>query len=387
MISKIPIIGSALNYQDLLSAFRQANNKSILDEFRIKLFSFIPSRHIYLTNSGISSFYIILKALKEKSAKKEVILPAYTAGSLVVAVVKAGLKPVLCDISLEDFNLDRDVLLKVISQDTLAVVYVHMFGIGIGDIEQLRKRIPPDIFLIEDCAQSMGTRIKDKPTGSFGDISFFSFNRGKNLPLCSGGCIATNNEEIAVAIEKNIKGLKVAPDFSLPFKILAFSLTAHPYIYGLGYFFISHFKETRPPKDFTVKKFTAFQASLGLTLLKKAEKLFSRRYQNGILLLNALKAIPGIILPKISENTYPVFNRFPVLFKDLKKKENVEKRLWKDGIETSRMYLAPLHQMFDLGYKKQDFPNANYFAKHLLTFPVHPLVQKEDLLKIIKVIT
>jgi dTDP-4-amino-4,6-dideoxygalactose transaminase len=120
--------------------------------------------------------------------------------------------------------------------------------------------------------------------------------------------------------------------------------------------------------------------------MKKREALFSQRYKNGMFLINALKDLKEIILPKILNDSRPVFNRLPVIFKDLRRRQEVKKRLWRQGIETSDMYSQPLHRMFNLGYGKEEFPNANYFTEHLLVLPVHPGVKQEDLMKMIKVI-
>ena len=133
------------------------------------------------------------------------ILPAYTAGSLIVAVKKAGLIPVLCDISLDDFNADRSSVRAAIADNTLAVVMVHMFGIPVGYIEDLKAAMPNHVFLIEDCCQAMGSRIKDKPVGFFGDIGFFSFNRGKNLSANNGGCIITRNSSLEEPLRNAMK--------------------------------------------------------------------------------------------------------------------------------------------------------------------------------------
>ncbi|RLI00750.1 transcriptional regulator, partial [Candidatus Bathyarchaeota archaeon] len=62
------------------------------------------------------------------------------------------------------------------------------------------------------------------------------------------------------------------------------------------------------------------------------------------------------------------------------------KELWKVGIETSSMYIKPLHHIFDLGYRKEEFPNACYFAQHLLTLPTHPIMTERQLDKIIEII-
>jgi len=82
----------------------------------------------------------------------------------------------------------------------------------------------------------------------------------------------------------------------------------------------------------------------------------------------------------------PAFNRLPVVFRDLSKRERVEQKLWQEGIGTSRMYFKPLHHIFDLGYKREDFPQACFIAEHLLTLPTHPLLTDRDLDIIIKVI-
>lgn len=385
----VSIVGSPITPSDIRRALKYAGSGSFREEFCAVLAKFAEAQYVYAVNSGISSFYIILEALRGLSPKKEVILPAYTAGSLVVAVRKAGLVPVLCDISLEDFNLDVDSLQGVISEKTLAIVGVHSFGISIKDIKGARRKIPDNIFFIEDCAQSMGSKVKEKETGVFGDVSFFSFNRGKNLPLCGGGCIATNNGKIAAGIEEKIKNLGEQGLFSNISSLLAvtsFSLAVKPFVYGAGFGLISRFKDNAPPQDFKIAEMNGFQAKLGLLLMRKKEELFLRRYENGMRLIRGLLGVNGIILPKIQEYTRPAFNRLPIVFKYPGKRTAAQKRLWECGIEASPMYSKPLHSMFSLGYKKEDFPNANYLAERLLTLPAHPAVEQEALSKIVETI-
>lgn len=389
MINRLPIIGSPVTGSDIWRALGFMKTARVKEKFRAAFSEFAQARYVYETNSGISSFYIILEAIKRLSAGKEVILPAYTAGSLAVAVQKAGLTPVLCDISPEDFNLDINFLPGAISKNTLAVAGVHSFGISIKDIKDARKKIPGNIFFIEDCAQSMGTKVEEKQTGSFGDVSFFSFNRGKNLPLCGGGCITANNEKIAAAIEEKMKGLGndgLLSDILSLSAISCFSLAANPFVYGAGFCFISRFKDNAPPKDFKVGKMNGLQAGLGLGLMRRKEELFSARYKNGMYLINGLKDIEWIILPRIQEHTYPVFNRLPVVFRDLNQRLIAQEKLWECGVEASPMYLRPLHHMFNLGYKKEEFPRAGYFAKRLLTLPTHPAIGRDMLSKMVDVI-
>ncbi len=190
MIKKFPIICPAVGPCDIWRSIFLKQNSSEKD-FAALLAGSTGNKYIYLVNSGLTAFYLALLALKNHSERQEVVLPAYTAGSLVVAIKKAGLKPVLCDITLEDFNLDRKILSGVVSGNTLAVVAVHMFGIPISDISGIKQKIPSGVCLIEDCCQAEGGKVDNLEVGSFGELSFFSFNRGENFSTFGGGGIAT----------------------------------------------------------------------------------------------------------------------------------------------------------------------------------------------------
>ena len=390
MIRKIPIIAPSATPGDIAHAIRRAGSASrTRAEFESAISGYAGSRYVYPVNSGIAAFYVILKALSRLSRKVEVLLPAYTAGSLVVAVRKAGLKPILYDISLKDFNGDIDSLKLAISERTLAAVCVHMFGIGMAGIAGLREKLPQDVALVEDCAQAMGSAIGGTAVGDFGDTAFFSFNRGKNLPLFGGGFISTKNDKIAAVIKEETEPLTEEGLFaklSAPLKLLAFSIAADPAIYGPAFSLVSRFKETVPPLDFTVRKMSNFQAGLGLILLEKRKELFLRRLQNGMALIEALKNVGGIVLPEIPSNSRPIFNRLPIIFKEPARRDLAAKKLWDGGVETSLMYIKPLHHMFDLGYARDEFPNAVYCAERLLVLPVHPLVGEDAIAQMVKII-
>lgn len=399
MFTRLAIINSSVGFKDIAYALSNIGDKDLSRRFAEVLSEFTQCKYSYFTNYGISSFYIILESLKALSPdRKEVILPAYTAGNLIVAIKKAGLKPVLCDVSLDDFNADKRYLFKAATPLTLAVVCAHMFGIGLDYVRQLKEELPKGVFIIEDCAQAMGTIIRGKLAGGFGDAGFFSFNRGKNLSLYGGGCLFTNNGDLAKEINR-VYGLRLADrQACLPamrvlgenlvalLKVTAFSLAVNPSIFALTYRLSSLFKSNAAVDDFSVDRLSNFQAGLGLSIWNRKENFFRKRYKNGVFLIKALKGIEGIILPNIPESSQPAFNRLPVLFKDIKTMQVAKKRLWQKGIESSNMYVRPLHKMFNLGYRPQDFPNANYIAEHLLVLPAHPGVNGGNLLDMIKII-
>lgn len=388
-LRKLPIIGHPIGWDDLAYGMGHSLDRGVEDLFRQDLAGYLGQRHIYFLNSGLAAFYVILEALKKLSPRKEVILPAYTAPNLILAIQKAGLKPVLCDISLKDFNADTEDMLKKATSDTLCVLGVHLFGIPWEGIIDLKGKLGKDIFVVEDCAQAFGAKIEGWPVGSFSDIAFYSFNRGKNLPTYEGGCIAVNSDDLAKQIKENISKITSAGFLgtaSLAVKSLAISLSFNPYFYGLFFSFINCFKDNRVALDFEMRAFSIFQSGLGYSLLRKYQGSLKRRFENGTRLLSGLKDIEDIILPRLSERISPVFNRLPIVFKDENRLEAVMRDLERRGIESSRLYLKPLHHIFDLGYKKEDFPNAVFLSKGLLTLPAHPLVREKDIEKMIRII-
>lgn len=387
MFRKVAQVGADYNLKDFLSA-----GLGILKDqepgLEQELTQYLLLKNIFFVNSGMAAFQLILSALQELSAKKEVILPAYTAPSLVPIILSCGLRPVLCDINLEDLNIDLHLLPQVVSADTLCIMPTYLFGLGIKGVQDLKKQYP-DIFIIEDVAQAMGTSISGKPAGSFSDISFFSFNRGKNLPTYGGGFIATNSDSLALLLKEKIDTLPQAGFLSrilLPIKTVLFSLAVRPVLHYWGYLLISLFKENPVAPEIKITRYTRFQAGMARSLLHRAEELTQQRYQKGMRLITELAACKGLIVPRIFAETISAFNRVPVLFKDIAAREKVKKLLARAGIDTSYMYGKPLHQLFALGYKSVDFPKATYCAERILTLPAHPLVKEWDIETTVRII-
>lgn len=388
MIRKFPIIRPSATLRDIWRAIF-VNWDTSADNFVEHIASQANKKFVYLADSGLSAFYLALKVLKDSSERREVVLPAYTAGSLVVAIKKAGLKPVLVDISLEDFNLDRRLLAGVISNNTLAVVAVHMFGIPIHDCAALKAMIPPEVCFIEDCCQAQGCRVNNLAVGSFGQISFFSFNRGKNFSIFGGGAVATDNEALAEEIGKTLRQApeyRVFHEFRWGGKMCFSVMGTNPYIYNCVNSLAAGFKENAPPDDFTVRRLSGLGTALATVLMNKSASFFAARNRNGEYLLKGLKYLPGLRLAEIKPDIYPVYNRFPVLFEAEENLDKKQKKLWRAGFESSRMYFSSLHKMFRLGYLPQDFPQANFFAQHLLTLPVYPSLGERELSRMIEIL-
>ncbi len=266
-----------------------------------------------------------------------------------------------------------------------------MFGLPV-DMETIMGIAQQNsLFVVEDAASSLGATIRKRPAGTFGDIGFYSFNRGKNLSTLSGGCIITDQEELSEAIKREYDLLprpSLALQLKIAMRLIALALAVRPLFYTIFYGLISRLKYTAIHTDFDTFMYTKFQAGIGNALFQHASKIFNKRYDHGIFLHDMLKDLKGIKVPEWPPYAVPVFNQFPVLFNDKKTKEIFLKRINSTGIESTVLYPDPIHKVYDLGYNpdKDPFPNATNFSRRLLLIPTHPIMDIEKLSVIINII-
>lgn len=390
---QIPIIATPITLKELLKALNALFIKpSLQNIFEDNLRVYFGCRFCHLTYSGRAAVYLILRVLSGLKDKKEVIIPAYFSASVTAAVKKAGLKVKPCDISLDTFQMDINALEKEISDDTLCVIPAHLFGLAC-DIERInRLGSERGVFVVEDFAQSMGTTIDNKESGTFSEISFSSFARGKNLPTYSGGIILTGNQNISDKLKEKIRLLpspSVAQKANTLMNLIIFSLLINPYIHRAFHKLIILLKgEDRPVFDLEALRYTDFQSSVGNYILGKFNLYRDKRLKNGMFLYRELKGFDFIKLPAILNNSRPAFNRFPLLFKEKSLREKAEKELLKKGIIACRLYTKPQHRLYDDiwdGKGADPYPNASIFSENSLTLPTHPLMDERALYTIVEV--
>ncbi|MFT5370311.1 MAG: perosamine synthetase [Candidatus Latescibacterota bacterium] len=345
-----------------------------------------------LSGSGTSGVFATLKALRKHSDKTEVILPAYTAPSLILPIRKAGLTPILCDISPDTLNSGSNEILPCVGQNTLAIMPVHMFGLPTDVPEMNRQLSNENVFTIEDAASAMGAEIDNVPVATQSDIGVFSFNRGKNLSTFTGGAVLSNREDLIKDIDTEIKAF-AQPNFKYALKIRTFSVALSMVVHPLGYSLLlplaSKFKYTSLHTDFHTWAYTHYQARLGLQLIKKLEQFTNQRAGNAQYLIQALTDIEGVKLPQLLPNSRPAYNQFPILLPDETTRQTVHQAILKTGLEATLLYPDPIHRLYpDIwdGQGRDPFPNATTVAKRILLLPVHPLVPQGALERAVEAI-
>jgi len=387
---RIPTAGTPYNFADIFACIKGIlSPKSKIHNFEEEIKKYLKVRNLLLVNSGTTACFLLLKLFKryrKNSIQNEVIIPAYTAPSLLLPIEKAGLKGVLIDIDIKTFNMDVSKLNNAISDKTLAIMPIHMFGIPC-ETESLNKIIKDNIFIIEDAASSLGSKINNKHTGTIAPFGFYSLNRGKNISTFTGGILTWKDEKYTEILKKfrdELPELSKKQKRQMALKFIALTIAVRPIGYTLLNFLISRFKYTELHTDFDSFQYTSIQAAIGINLWKRVNSLSKKRIVNGKKLIAIFRNIDGIILPELKQEYNVAFNQFPILIEDLKQCENLEKELLKNGIETSHLYEKSLDEIFPY-LKKNDsnkFKSANYLAKHLLLIPPHAQINNKSINKI-----
>ena len=160
--------------------------------FENKFSKKINRKYSIAVSNGTAALEIAVKALGI-GKDDEVIIPNFTIISNALAVIKQNAKPVLVDCDLKTWNINLNDIEKKINKKTKAIIVTHIYSFA-NDMDKILKICKKHkIFLIEDAAEVLGLKYKNKMCGSFGDLSTFSFYANKQVTCGEGGMISTNN--------------------------------------------------------------------------------------------------------------------------------------------------------------------------------------------------
>ena len=312
-------------------------------KFESEFSKFIGRKYSVTVSSGTAALEIAIKALGIKK-NDEVLIPNFTIISNALAVVKQQAKPVLVDCNLENWNIDINQLENKINKKTKAIIITHIYSFA-NDMDKILKICRKNsIFVIEDAAEVIGLKYKDKKCGSFGDISTFSFYANKQITTGEGGMISVNKFDLYNKC-KSLRNLCFG-------KLNRFN---HDDI-GWNY------------------RMTNIQAALGLSQIKNINKIvkkkimIGRQYYKNLKLNKNLTILPPFI--SYSKNIYWVVG---ILIKNKKIKSSLLAiELRKFGIMT-RPFFWPMHEQKIFKkmklFNKSKFPNSSYLARYGLYLP------------------
>ena len=179
-----------INVKDCLNKGWISSEGNYVKKFEKDFAKYINKKYGVAVANGTAALEIALKSLNLKK-KDEVIIPTFSIISTALCVVKLGLKPVLVDCDVENWNMKIDEVISKINKKTKAIIITHIYGFPVSLKKILKIAKKRKIRIIEDSAEMIGQEIYGKKCGSFGDISTFSFYANKHITTGEGGMILT----------------------------------------------------------------------------------------------------------------------------------------------------------------------------------------------------
>ncbi len=302
--------------------------------------------------SGTDALHLSLASLGIESGD-EVITTPFTFFATIECIVYQGAIPIFVDIGSDTMNIDVEKVEEKITEKTKAILPVHLFGLPCNMEKIMELANKYNLFVIEDCAQSLGATFHGKKTGSFGDTGCFSFYPTKNLGCYGdGGAIITNNHELNNKI-----------------RILRNHGSRGNYIHEkIG--FNSRLDE--------------IHAGILLIKLKRLDKLVEIRRKNASIYNTYLK--DHVVCPYEPEGYKHVYHQYTIRSPH---RDSIINKLRDENISSVIYYPIPMHlqkALTEYGYKKGDYPVAEKTSSEVLSIPVYPGMTENDIEKVSEVI-
>ncbi len=300
--------------------------------------------------NGLDAIYIALKMLGIGEGD-EVIVPAHTYIATWLAVNRTGATPVPVEADAQTWMIDADLVEQAITPRTKAILPVHMYGL-VCDMPRLKAVATTyKLVMVEDNAQATGASIQGKQTGTWGECNAFSFYPTKTLgALGDGGAIVTDSEE-------------------------CYQRARAYRNYGSTVQFVNEVKGINSRLD-------ELQAALLSVKLPYLQKWNEQRREVAKTYIELLREVEEVKLPRVLDNSYPVYHLFPI---KIKKRSDLQVHLKHAGIGTSVHYPTPpyLQKAYESrGLKKGKFPVTEALADELVSLPIWPGLEKSDISRV-----
>ena len=286
-------------------------------------------------NSGTAALYLILNHLGIKEGD-EIILSSYLNSSPLQVISMFKAKPVLVDITEDSYQMDMDLVIDKINDNTKAIIVSHMFG-NVTLIDELADiKIP----IIEDASHSLGAIYKDKKIGEYGDYAYFSLSATRMITSGgAGGMILTNK-----------KGIEAIRD-------------------------IRHYDK----KDDFIQRFnyypTDLQAAIGIEEMKNLDRMITVRNDIASFYDTAIME-SSLSKHALHDSELPSNYRYVCKANGSMNINEIIDMFARHGVDVTRPIYKPLHQYLDLD--KNYFPNSEDAFLKSVSIPIYPTLVKED---------
>jgi dTDP-4-amino-4,6-dideoxygalactose transaminase len=322
-----------------------------------ELAEYLKVENVELLTNGHMALELGLQALGLNMG--EVITTPFTFASTTHAIVRNGLTPVFCDVDPVTFTMDATKLESLITDKTVAIVPVHVYGsvCNVEEIDRIAKKY--GLKVIYDAAHTFGETYKGVGIGSFGDISCFSFHATKVFNTIEGGAVCYRDENFGKAI----------------YRLKNFGIKSEETVDGVG----------------ANAKMNEFCAAMGLCNLRHVDGELAKRRKVDERYRSNLEGVDGLQLKAVQAEVESNYAYFPVVFDEKifgVSRNEVQAALAENGIG-ARKYFYPLTSMFDCFHGRFDgslTPVAMHISERVLTLPMYADLSLDDVDRICEIV-
>jgi len=329
---------------------------------------YIGCKHAVGLNSCTAGLHLALSSLGIGSGD-EVITTPITFAATANVIVHQGAKPVFVDVDPGTLNIDAQKIESHMTEKTKAILPVHLYGHPCDMDMILRLAQKYYVAVVEDAAHAVESAYHGNKVGNIGDLTAFSFYATKNMTTGEGGMLTTNRDDLAEKV-----------------RILSLhGITADAWMRHGDDGYV-HWDVLYPGYKYNMFD---IQASLGIHQLKKLEFFWQRRKRWVEAYNEAFRDMTEIQLLSEMENIKHAYHLYPILIRTEEltvDRDAVLRALGESGIGVG-VHFRALHLLSfyarTFGFKRGDFPNAEYASDRLLSLPLYPKMEEEDVRRVI----
>lgn len=378
-----------------LACYAKKDNRDSLEK---KLLNYYPNSNFYFFDHGRTALFETLNQIKRKSKKRKILVNSMTLFEVINVIIYAGFEPVFLDNSKNSFETDLDInKAQLDKKDIAAIIITHLNGFN-KNIFSVKKQLIDHnekndyIYLIEDCAVSLGAKSNNTYTGSIGDFSFLSFNIMKNITCYTGGVLIDNKKGISSItsgkyLNQNrlniikkiifvliIQILNSRLLFPIFFKFIRFS---HKNSFN---FFLKKYRtdfvvsiEEEMPKKF-LYLLHPFQIDILIPQFSNLEKNQLIRMQNSKYYYENLKHLDELKFPQIEFTQENIFIDFPIICSTKQIKQDLFNHLLNKNIDVKNYYYKNCSEENIYFKYENNCINAKSISDNIIMLPVHKKV-------------
>ena len=319
-------------------------------QLQTELERFLGCPHVILYTNGHLALENVIASMRFPTGS-EVITTPFTFASTTHAITRNGLIPVFSDVREDDYTIDPDKIEELITEQTVAIVPVHVYG-NMCDVERIQSIADKyDLKVIYDAAHAFAVKYRGVSSANFGNASMFSFHATKVFNTIEGGAVCFKDDTLVETLN-DMKNFGIRGPESVAF------------VGGNA-------------------KMSEFQAAMGICNLRHLDEEISKRKRIVERYREHLEGVPGVRICKPQKDVESNFAYFPVVFDGFKTSRDESFALLGAKGITARKYFYPITNSFEC-YKEmptagaEKTPIAKYLADRVLTLPLYADLTMDD---------